>query len=199
MKYILSIDRGTTGTTTFAYGVDGRPLARAYREIPQYYPRPGWVEHDAEDIWRSVMATAEDVVGQMGCPPIAVGITNQRETTVLWDRDTGKPLCHAIVWQCRRTKDICDKLRPHESLFREKTGLPLDPYFSGTKIRWLLDNSKAGETDNVVFGTIDSWLVWKLTGGKVHATDLTNAIFTMIGSRAKTKTVQSKIKRKLRS
>lgn len=178
--YVLAIDQGTTGTTTIAYGQDGLPIARAYREIPQFYPHPGWVEHDPEAIWASVVDTVAEVVAEVGERPAAVGITNQRETTVLWDRRTGLPLYRAVVWQCRRTSPICKELKPHEDLFRRRTGLGIDPYFSGTKIRWILDNADIPDSADPAFGTIDSWLMWKLTEGEVHATDLTNASRTLM-------------------
>jgi len=178
---VLAIDQGTTGTTTIVYGNDGQPLAKAYREFPQYFPQPGWVEHDPIEIWRTVEETVTEVLARAGTKINAVGITNQRETTLLWDGRTGAPLCNAIVWQCRRTAPICSRLREYEPLFRRRTGLPLDPYFSGPKIRWVLDNVPgATRTADLRFGTIDTWLIWKLTGGRVHATDPTNASRTLL-------------------
>jgi len=176
---VLAIDQGTTGTTTVLVGRDGVPVARAYRELPQHFPRPGWVEHDANDIWRTVVETVEEVLAAQPGPVAAVGITNQRETAVLWDRRSGEPVHRAIVWQCRRTKELCESLSGHAELFRERTGLPLDAYFSGTKIRWLLDHLDA-DPSRLAFGTVDSWLIWKLTGGDVHATDPTNASRTLL-------------------
>ncbi len=178
---ILAIDQGTTGTTTVVFGADGQILAKAYREFSQHFPQPGWVEHDPQEIWRTVEETVAEVLSHTTHTRIkAVGITNQRETTVLWDAQTGEPVCNAIVWQCRRTAPICDRLREFEPLFRRRTGLPLDPYFSGTKIRWALDNVPAAATPHLRFGTIDTWLIWKLTGGQVHATDPTNASRTLL-------------------
>jgi glycerol kinase len=171
---VLAVDQGTTGTTAAIFDRDGRQVAKAYREFTQHYPRPGWVEHDAEEIWRTVVETVEELLETSPGPVAAVGLTNQRETTILWDRETGKPVHRAIVWQCRRTKELCEQLAPHADLFRHRTGLPLDAYFSGTKIRWLLDHVQA-DPAKLAFGTVDCWLVWKLTGGKVHATDPTNA------------------------
>ena len=177
---IVSIDQGTTGTTTIVYDRNGAILARAYREFTQYYPKPGWVEHDPLEIWKSVTATLRDVLSRYKGPVEAVGITNQRETTIVWNRDTGKPVHNAIVWQCRRTADICESFRPDEKRITEITGLPLDAYFSASKIRWLLDNADIQDTGNLIFGTIDTWLIWNLTGGAIHATDMTNASRTML-------------------
>ncbi len=178
MKYILSIDQGTTSTTAFLYDRDGCIVARSSKEFSQKYPKPGWVEHDAMEIWQTVVDTVTDVCTQYPGSIKAVGITNQRETTVVWDRKTGSPVCNAIVWQCRRTADLCNALRDHEAVITGKTGLPLDAYFSGTKLRYILDHT--GEHANLVFGTIDTWLIHKLTGGTVHATDYTNASRTML-------------------
>jgi len=178
--YILSIDQGTTGTTTVLYDADGKIAAKAYREFTQIYPRPGWVEHDPLEIWDTVVASVTELCADRIGQIVAVGITNQRETSVIWDNTTGRPIHNAIVWQCRRTAPMCEQLKPHEALFRSKTGLPLDAYFSGTKIRWLLDHAAGHEIENLRFGTIDTWLIWKLTGGAVHATDYTNASRTLI-------------------
>jgi glycerol kinase len=178
--YILAIDQGTTGTTTVLYDETGRMAARAYREIAQYYPQPGWVEHDAMDIWRSVVSSVEEICTSHTGQIAAVGITNQRETTILWNRRTGEPVHNAIVWQCRRTAEFCGQIKRHESFIRERTGLPLDAYFSGTKIRWILENIETGTPDELLFGTVDSWLVWCLTSGSVHATDYTNASRTLL-------------------
>ena len=178
--YILAIDQGTTGTTTILYDQAGRVAARAYREISQYYPKPGWVEHDPLDIWRSVVSTVEEICAPHAGQIAAVGITNQRETTVLWNRKTGEPVHNAIVWQCRRTAEFCDRLKRHEPFIRERTGLPLDAYFSGTKVRWILENIETGHPDDLLFGTVDSWLIWRLTSGAVHATDYTNASRTLL-------------------
>lgn len=178
--YILAIDQGTTGTTSILFDQAGRIAARAYREITQHYPKPGWVEHDAMEIWQSVIDTVEEICSQHKGDIAAIGITNQRETAVLWDRHTGKPVYHAIVWQCRRTAEFCEQLEDHADFIRARTGLPLDAYFSGTKIRWLLDNVDIDNIDDLLFGTIDSWLIWRLTGGAVHATDYTNASRTLL-------------------
>jgi glycerol kinase len=188
-KFILAIDQGTTGSRAFIFDAKGKAVASSYQEFRQYYPRPGWVEHDADEIWLSCRRVIKDAVKKAGINPqeiTAIGITNQRETTVVWDRATGKPLYRAIVWQCRRTAAMCQKpdMQKARKIIRNKTGLVLDPYFSGTKLRWLLDNvsgirtkAKKGEA---AFGTIDSWLIWKLTGGRSHATDMTNASRTML-------------------
>jgi glycerol kinase len=178
---ILAIDQGTTGTTCIVFDEHGRPAGRAYREFRQHFPRPGWVEHDAQEIWdvtRAVASEALDSAGVKGDRLAGIGITNQRETVVAWDRDTGEPLHRAIVWQDRRTARRCDELREagHEQLVRERTGLVLDPYFSGTKIEWLI--KEGGVPREAAFGTIDSWLVCKLTGE--HATDFTNASRTLL-------------------
>jgi glycerol kinase len=178
---ILAIDQGTTGTTCIVFDERGRPVGRAYREFRQHFPRPGWVEHDAAEIWdvtRAVAREALEAAGADGRSLAGIGITNQRETVVAWDRDSGQPLHRAIVWQDRRTARRCDELREegHEPLVRERTGLVLDPYFSGTKIEWLI---REGEVPaGAAFGTIDSWLVFKLTGE--HATDLSNASRTLL-------------------
>ena len=178
--HVLAIDQGTTGTTTVLYDRDGRPVAKAYRELSQLYPRPGWVEHDPMEIWKTVVETVEEVCAGHSGAIDAVGITNQRETTILWDRKSGTPVHNAIVWQCRRTAEYCERLREHEVLFRQRTGLPLDAYFSGTKIEWILENIEGYSPENVLFGTVDAWLIWRLTGGKVHATDYTNASRTLL-------------------
>ncbi|VAW77201.1 Glycerol kinase [hydrothermal vent metagenome] len=178
--YILAIDQGTTGTTSILYDRAGRIAARAYCEITQHYPQPGWVEHDAMEIWQSVVATVEELCSQHAGNIAAIGITNQRETTLLWNQHTGQPVYNAIVWQCRRTAEFCQQLQDHTDFVRAHTGLPLDAYFSGTKIRWLLDNAGIDNADDLLFGTIDSWLIWRLTGGAVHATDYSNASRTLL-------------------
>ena len=178
--YILAIDQGTTGTTTVLYNQDGKIVDKAYREFTQIYPRPGWVEHNPLEIWQTVVDSVKELCSRHKEKIVAIGITNQRETTVIWDKKTGKPIHNAIVWQCRRTADICEQLKPKEELFRSKTGLPVDAYFSGTKIKWLLENAKGYKIDNLLFGNVDTWLIWKLTDGKVHATDYTNASRTLI-------------------
>ncbi len=188
MKYILAIDQGTTGSRAIVYDKFGRKVAGAYQEFPQYFPKPGWVEHKPEEIWQSVNNSLQKVLSQIPANSIcAIGITNQRETTVVWDKFTGKPVYNAIVWQCRRTASRCDQLKKQKGakeFFRQRTGLPIDAYFSATKIEWILKNvpgalnrAKKGE---LCFGTTDSWVLWKLTGGQVHATDYTNASRTML-------------------
>lgn len=188
-KYILSIDQGTTGTTVFVFDNQGKPVGKTYQEFTQYYPKPGWVEHDAEEIWNVTIGLVERAILETKVTRdsiAAIGVTNQRETTVLWDRKTGVPVGRAIVWQCRRTAGMCDRLKNdgHADVFRRKTGLVIDPYFSGTKIKWLLDSSpelrRRAEAGELAFGTIDSWLLWKLTGGKVHVTDYSNASRTLL-------------------
>jgi glycerol kinase len=176
---ILAIDQGTTGSTCIVFDEHGRPAGRAYREFRQHFPRPGWVEHDANEIWEVTRAVASEALERAGGPALAgIGITNQRETVVAWDRSTGEPLHRAIVWQDRRTAGRCDELREqgHEPLVRERTGLVLDPYFSGTKIEWLI--REGGVPPDAAFGTIDSWLVHKLTGE--HVTDYSNASRTLL-------------------
>ncbi|TVR83704.1 MAG: glycerol kinase [Rhodospirillales bacterium] len=188
-EYVLSIDQGTTGSTVLIFDRNANIKGRAYSEFKQHYPKPGWVEHDAAEIWNvslGVIVSALEASGIKGSQLTAIGITNQRETTVLWDRSTGKPVANAIVWQDRRTAAYCDQIKERglEEMVRAKTGLVIDPYFSGTKVKWLLDNvpglrgrAKAGQ---IAFGTIDSWLVWHLTGGKVHVTDYSNASRTLL-------------------
>lgn len=186
MSRILALDQGTTSSRSLVFDGRGRIMASAQREFSQHYPRPGWVEHDAEEIWRTQLATARAAVRAAKGAPVAIGLTNQRETTVLWDRRTGRPIAPAIVWQDRRTAPLCEELRRRgaEPLFRRKTGLLLDPYFSGTKIRWLLDHlpgaRRRAERGELAFGTIDSWLVWNLTRGDAHVTDITNAGRTLL-------------------
>jgi glycerol kinase len=186
---VLALDQGTTGSTALVFGPEGEVLGRAYAEITQHYPSPGWVEHDAEEIWQKSLRVAGEAVAAAGIAPRAlraIGITNQRETTVLWDRKTGNPVYHAIVWQSRQTTDICARLKAEgrEPLFHDRTGLVLDPYFSGSKIAWLLERDLGlrarAERGEIAFGTIDSWLIYRLTGGRVHATDPTNASRTLL-------------------
>ena len=187
--FLLSIDQGTTGSTALLLSPDGRILGRANREFPQHFPKPGWVEHDLDEIWQSVGEAAGRAIDEAGVNPsqcLGIGITNQRETTVLWDRKTGKAVHRAIVWQDRRTADRCQELKDEgkEPLFRERTGLVLDPYLAGTKLEWLLDHvdgaRKRAEKGELAFGTIDSWLVYRLSGGKVHVTDASNASRTLL-------------------
>ncbi len=183
----MAIDAGTTGVTVLAVGADARIHATGYREFPQYFPQPGWVEHDADEIWTATCAAAGEVLEKIDRSHIvAVGITNQRETVVIWDRATSHPIAKAIVWQCRRTAARAEELKAagHEARIREITGLVADAYFSGTKIEWLLDHCEGAraraETGDLAFGTIDTWLLWKLTNGSVHATDPSNASRTML-------------------
>jgi glycerol kinase len=187
MDHILAVDQGTTGTRSIVYDRLGRTVASAYAEFPQRFPKPGWVEHDPEDIWRSVYRTIQRVLTRVPSYSIAaIGITNQRETTFLWDRETGRPVANAIVWQCRRTAPRCRKLAatPRLSDFiRTRTGLPIDAYFSATKLEWLLARGglkRRAADGRLCFGTADSWVLWKLTGGRSHATDYTNASRTML-------------------
>jgi len=173
--YILSIDQGTTSSRAVLYNQKGRIVDFSAKEFKQIFPKPGWVEHDPMEIWEIVKNTTRQVIKKNPCKIKAIGITNQRETTVIWDKTTGKPIYNAIVWQCKRTSHICKELQSKKDLFRSKTGLPIDAYFSGTKIKWLLENIKDIDKDNLLFGTIDTWLIWNLTNGKIHATDHTNA------------------------
>ena len=183
MTCVLAIDQGTTGTTCLVIGQNGRILGRAYREITQHYPAPGWVEHDAHEILDRTVAAAREAISEAGVDPIAIGITNQRETIVVWERATGRAVHRAIVWQDRRTADRCLALAPQATMIAERTGLVTDPYFSATKLEWLLaqpgvrERAQRGE---LAAGTIDSWLVWHLTGGASHVTDHTNASRTML-------------------
>ncbi len=188
-KLILAIDQGTTGTRSYLFDHSGKVVGSAYREFTQYFPKPGWVEHDANEIWATVEETGKKALKTAGVKPsqiAGIGITNQRETTVLWDRQTGKPIHKAIVWQCRRTAPRCDQLKAQgkEKLFRSKTGLVIDAYFSGTKVEWLLKNvpgvARRAAKGQLAFGTIDSWVLWNLTGGSSHATDFSNASRTLI-------------------
>jgi len=185
--HVLAIDQGTTGTTVMIFDASGGVRGRGYSEFRQYYPRPGWVEHDADEIWRVTKRVIGIALRSARLRPndvAAIGITNQRETTVLWDRLTGKPVHRAIVWQDRRTASICEALKAEgaEAAIHAKTGLVTDAYFSGTKLQWLLDHVKnaRGRVHRLAFGTIDSWLIWKLTAGQVHATDFTNASRTLL-------------------
>ena len=188
VKYILAIDQGTTGSRAIIYDKNGNCAASAYREFRQYFPKPGWVEHNPAEIWDSVNHSIQEALREIPSGSIsAIGITNQRETTVIWDRHTGKPIYNAIVWQCRRTAGRCSQLKKNRQFTgytAEKTGLPVDAYFSATKIEWILNNvpgaRKKAEEGRLCFGNTDSWVLWKLTGGKCHATDFTNASRTMI-------------------
>ena len=188
-KYVIALDQGTTSSRAIIYDKNAHPLGSVQKEFTQIYPEPGWVEHDAEEIFKSQLSVMQSVIinNDIKMDEIAaIGITNQRETVVLWDKETGKPVYNAIVWQCRRTAPLCEKLKAegYEDIIREKTGLKIDAYFSGTKIKWILDNvpglRKRAEKGEILAGTIDTWLIWKLSGGSVHVTDVTNASRTML-------------------
>ncbi len=190
MKYVIALDQGTTSSRAIVFDSEQKIVGVAQKEFRQIYPKEGWVEHDPMEIWSSQSGVLAEVIARTGISQhdiIALGITNQRETTIVWDKHTGKPIYNAIVWQCRRTAKICDELKQIEGLneyVKENTGLLIDAYFSGTKIKWILDNVEGArekaERGDLLFGTVDSWLIWKLTNGKVHATDYTNASRTMI-------------------
>ena len=183
MGVVVAIDAGTTGVRALAVDEAGTPVGWSYREFTQHFPQPGWVEHDAEEIWQTVQVTLAELRASLGDTPIAaIGITDQRETTVVWDRRTGKPLSRAIVWQDRRTSARCDELTDAGalSLVRSQTGLVLDPYFSGTKLEWLLREGGVEAGPDLAFGTVDSWVLWNLTGGEVHATEPSNASRTLL-------------------
>ena len=187
MRAVLALDQGTTSSRAILFDVNGSPIATAQREFPQIFPQPGWVEHDPEAIWTSQYVAACEALERArltAADVVAIGITNQRETTLLWDRRTGAPLYNAIVWQDRRTAGICERLRAAAELVTERTGLVLDPYFSATKIAWLLDTvpglRERADAGEIAFGTVDSWLVWRMTGGTRHVTDVTNASRTML-------------------
>ncbi|MCP4818724.1 MAG: glycerol kinase GlpK, partial [Shimia sp.] len=189
MTYILAIDQGTTSSRAIVFDGDIRPVANAQLEFEQHFPKSGWVEHDPADIWVTTVETCSGALARANIAArdiSAIGITNQRETTLVWDKTTGEPVYNAIVWQDRRTAAICDDLKAagHAELVQSKTGLLLDPYFSGTKVKWILDNVEGAraraEAGELLFGTVDSFLIWKLTAGKVHATDATNAARTLI-------------------
>ena len=188
-SHVLVVDQGTTSTRAIVFGPDAAPVATAQQEFKQIYPRPGWIEHDPEDLWATSLATMREAVGKSGLAPAAfasLGIANQRETTLLWSRKTGKPIYNAIVWQDRRTSDLCARLKAEgaEALINERSGLLIDPYFSATKIAWILDNVAGAralaERGELAFGTVDCYLLWRLTQGAVHATDATNASRTLL-------------------
>ncbi|HEU5141096.1 MAG TPA: glycerol kinase GlpK [Bacillales bacterium] len=188
-KYVLSIDQGTTSSRAMLFGHDGKIAGVAQKEFRQYFPKAGWVEHDAQEIWSSVMAVIAEVLSQTNTSPkeiAALGITNQRETTIVWDRHTGRPVYRAIVWQSRQTSEICEELKAagYEETVKAKTGLLIDAYFAGTKIKWILDQVEGArekaENGDLLFGTVDSWLIWKLSGGKAHVTDYSNASRSML-------------------
>lgn len=188
-KYVMALDAGTTSNRCILFNEKGEMCSVAQKEFTQYFPKPGWVEHDALEIWNTQLGVALEAMGKIGATAAdiaAIGITNQRETTVVWDKKTGEPVHHAIVWQCRRTSEYCDTLKEKGLVdtFRSKTGLVIDAYFSGTKLKWILDNVEGvrtrAENGELLFGTVESWLIWKLTGGKVHVTDYSNASRTML-------------------
>ncbi len=188
-KYMMALDAGTTSSRCILFDQAGQVCSAAQKEFTQIFPRPGWVEHDANEIWGTQMGVAVEAMGKIGATAAniaAIGITNQRETTIVWDRNTGEPVCNAIVWQCRRTSEYCDQLKEQGlvDFFRAKTGLVLDAYFSATKLKWILAHvegarERAGRGE-LLFGTVDTWLIWKLTGGRVHVTDYSNASRTML-------------------
>lgn len=188
-KYVMALDAGTTSNRCILFNEKGEMCSVAQREFIQYFPKPGWVEHDADEIWASMLGVAVEAMNMIGAAAediAAIGITNQRETTIVWDKNTGEPIYHAIVWQCRRTSEYCDSLKEKglTDKFREKTGLVIDAYFSGTKVKWLLDNvpgaRERAEKGELLFGTVETWLIWKLTKGRVHVTDYSNAARTML-------------------
>ncbi|MDO4553417.1 MAG: glycerol kinase GlpK, partial [Bacillota bacterium] len=188
-KYVMSLDQGTTSSRCIIFDSEGRPVASAQKEFRQIYPRAGWVEHDPMEIWGTQIGVAREAMETAGIKAeeiAALGVANQRETTIVWDKATGLPVYNAIVWQCRRTAEFCDELKAQglEEIFRERTGLRIDPYFSATKLRWILEHVEGGREraarGALLFGTVDSWLIWNLTGGRVHGTDRTNASRTML-------------------
>ncbi|MGM9535626.1 MAG: glycerol kinase GlpK, partial [Intestinibacter sp.] len=188
-KYIMALDAGTTSNRCILFDKKGQVISVAQKEFTQYFPKPGWVEHDANEIWSSQLGVAVEAMAKIGATAddiAAIGITNQRETTIVWDKNTGEPVYHAIVWQCRRTSEYCDELKEKglTDKFREKTGLIIDAYFSGTKLKWILDNVESvrerAEKGELLFGTVETWLIWKLTKGKVHVTDYSNASRTLL-------------------
>ena len=188
-KYIMALDAGTTSNRCILFDHDGKICSVAQKEFTQYFPKPGLVEHDANEIWTTQLGVALSAMNKIGATAediAAIGIANQRETTIVWDRDTGEPIYHAIVWQCRRTSEYCDKLKAegYTEMIREKTGLIIDAYFSATKLKWILDNVEGArekaEAGQLMFGTVETWLIWKLTGGKAHVTDYSNASRTML-------------------
>ncbi|MCE7793625.1 glycerol kinase GlpK [Salipaludibacillus sp. CUR1] len=188
-KYVLALDQGTTSSRAILFNKDGKIVDVAQKEFRQIFPNPGWVEHNANEIWSSILGVIAEVLSNQDVSPkeiASIGITNQRETTVVWEKDTGRPIYNALVWQSRQTDDICKELKEqgHNDLFRDKTGLLIDAYFSGTKVKWLLDNVEGArekaEQGKLLFGTIDTWLIWKLSGGTAHVTDYTNASRTLM-------------------
>ena len=188
-NYVMALDAGTTSNRCILFNERGEICSSAQKEFRQYFPQPGWVEHDANEIWSTQLGVAVEAMSKIGAEAAdiaAIGITNQRETTIVWDKITGEPVYHAIVWQCRRTSEYCDSLKEKglTDKFREKTGLVIDAYFSGTKLKWILDHVEGAreraERGELLFGTVETWLIWKLTRGAVHVTDYSNASRTML-------------------
>lgn len=188
-QYILALDQGTTSSRAILFDRQGKVVYKAQREFPQYFPQPGWVEQNANEIWSSILAVIASCLSESGVKAsqiAGIGITNQRETVVVWDKHTGLPVYHALVWQSRQTAGICEELksRGFDHIFHSKTGLLIDPYFSGTKVKWILDNVEGAraqaERGDLLFGTIDTWLIWRLSGGKAHVTDYSNAARTLM-------------------
>ena len=187
--YIMALDAGTTSSRCILFNKKGEICSLAQKEFTQYFPKPGWVEHDANEIWSTQLGVAVEAMSKISASAAdiaAIGITNQRETTIVWDRHTGEPIFHAIVWQCRRTSDYCDSLKAKglTDTFRQKTGLVIDAYFSGTKLKWILDHVEGAreraQKGELLFGTVETWLIWKLTKGRIHVTDYSNASRTML-------------------
>ena len=188
-KYVMALDAGTTSNRCILFNEKGQICSVAQKEFTQYFPKPGWVEHDADEIWSTQLGVAVEAMSKISADAsdiAAIGITNQRETAIVWDKTTGEPIYHAIVWQCRRTAGYCDELKARglTDFFRDKTGLIIDAYFSGTKIKWILDHVEGAreraEHGGLLFGTVETWLIWKLTKGKVHVTDYSNASRTLL-------------------
>ena len=188
-KYVMALDAGTTSNRCILFNKKGEIVSVAQKEFTQYFPKPGWVEHNADEIWSTQLGVAVEAMSKIGASSediAALGITNQRETAIVWDKKTGEPVCNAIVWQCRRTAEYCDQLKEkgYTEMIRKKTGLIIDAYFSATKIKWILDHVEGAreraERGELLFGTVETWLIWKLTKGKVHVTDYSNASRTML-------------------
>lgn len=188
-KYVMALDAGTTSNRCILFDKSGKIVSIAQKEFTQHFPKPGWVEHDADEIWSTQLGVAVEAMSKVGATAediAAIGITNQRETAIMWDKTTGEPVYNAIVWQCRRTAEFCDQLKEqgNTDMVRQKTGLIIDAYFSATKIRWILDHVEGArekaEAGELLFGTVETWLIWKLTRGKVHVTDYSNASRTML-------------------
>lgn len=186
-KYVMALDAGTTSNRCILFDKNGNIVSMAQKEFTQIYPKPGWIEHDANEIWSTQLGVSVEAMSKIGATAgdiAAIGITNQRETTIIWDKDTGKPVYNAIVWQCRRTADYCEAIADRQDMIRSKTGLIIDAYFSATKIKWILDNVEGArakaDAGKLLFGTVETWLIWKLTGGRVHVTDYSNASRTMM-------------------